>query len=389
MLKINIYPAREGDALLVRLGDDEINLIIDMGYDVTYQKYIKKDLEFLSSKSKKIDLMVITHVDQDHILGAINFLEENSKKEKIIDVNEVWFNSFRHLQFEKEKKALHQDENHILKLICNQNKYRTRADGLHDITIEQGTTLSKLLYEGKYNWNSSFNNEAVLEQVGNDSIKIGDDASLILISPSTEKLNSLAKKWKNKLESEKYGFTINDEEIFDEAFELFIKEQGTEYINQDISKEICRDFDQLIQVDEKDTSPTNGSSIAFILEYKEIKILFLGDAHEDIIYRKLLDLKSQKYDLKFDLVKVSHHGSNKNISNRLLEIIECDKFLISTDGTHHKHPDLATIAKIIKNTPNPHIITNYHHEKVEKFKEIARKNGHNFYLETLNEIIFE
>lgn len=389
MLKINIYPAREGDALLVRLGDDEINLIIDMGYDITYQNYIKKDLQLLSAKRKKIDLMVITHVDQDHILGAINFLEENNKKDKIIDVKEVWFNSFRHLQFEKINKNLDQDEIRVLNLICNQNKYRTKTDGLHDITIEQGNTLSKLLYEGTYNWNSSFNNEAVLDKGGIDSIKISDEVSIILISPTIEKLNPLAKKWKNKLESEKYGFTINDNEIFDEAFELFIKENEIEYINQNISKEENIVFNQLVQIDEKDTSLTNGSSIAFILGYKELKILFLGDAHEDIIFNKLSELKNKNYALKFDLIKVSHHGSNKNISNRLLEIIECDKFLISTDGTHHKHPDLATIAKIIKNIPNPHIITNYHHEKIEKFKETARKNGHNFYLETLNEIIFE
>lgn len=389
MLKINTYPAKEGDALLVRLGNDEINIIIDMGYDVTYQDYMKKDLESLRAKSKKINLMVITHVDQDHILGAINFLEENNKKDKIIDIDEVWFNSFRHLQFDKIYKPLDHDEFQILSSICNQNKYRKKIDGLHDITVEQGTTLAKLLYEGSYNWNSLFKDQAVLYSREDYRVKINDEASIILISPDIDKLKILAKKWKDKLESEKYGFTINDDKIFDDAFELFIKENEIEYFNQDISRKDDLDFNKLIEIEEKDKSPTNGSSIAFILEYKDFKILFLGDAHEDIIYERLSDLKIKGYDLKFDLIKVSHHGSNKNISNRLLQIIECEKFLILTDGSHHKHPDLSTVAKIAYNFKYPHIITNYVHPKIEEFKKVAKNNGHDFNLETLNEIVFE
>lgn len=389
MLKINIYPAKEGDALLVRLGNDDINLIIDMGYDVTYQNYMKKDLLSLSAQSKKINLMIITHIDQDHILGAITFLEENNKKDKIIDIDEIWFNSFRHLQFEKTCKPLEQDELHILSSITNQNKYRKKIDGLHYVTVEQGTTLAKLLYEGSYNWNSSFQNGAVFDNGDDCRIKINTETSIILISPNIQKLNLLARKWKDKLESEKYGFTINSDEIFDDAFELFMKESEVEYLNQDISKVENIEFSKLIEIEEKDKSPTNGSSIAFILEYKDSKILFLGDSHEDIIYKKLYDLRSNGYDLTFDLIKVSHHGSNKNISNRLLKIVKCQKFLFLTDGSHHQHPDLAAIAKITYNFRCPCIITNYPHPKVEKFKQIAKINGYDFNLETLNEIVFE
>lgn len=31
-------------------------------------------------------------------------------------------------------------------------------------------------------------------------------------------------------------------------------------------------------------------------------------------------------------MKVSHHGSRNNISVELLDMIKCDKFIISTDG---------------------------------------------------------
>lgn len=46
---------------------------------------------------------------------------------------------------------------------------------------------------------------------------------------------------------------------------------------------------------------------------------------------------------------ISHHGSQHNISNELLDIIECNNFLISTNGGlgRARHPQRETIANIL------------------------------------------
>ena len=68
---------------------------------------------------------------------------------------------------------------------------------------------------------------------------------------------------------------------------------------------------------------------------------------------------SKQNKLKVDIVKVSHHGSKDNTSNELLELIECNKFLISTDGKQHGHPDKEALARIICSQNNPCFIFYY------------------------------
>ncbi|XKW97216.1 hypothetical protein R8G64_01655 [Tenacibaculum maritimum] len=74
MINIKMYEASEGDAFLVSFGQDEnINLLIDMGLSETYNNHIKRDLISLNERAKSIQLLVITHIDKDHIEGAISF----------------------------------------------------------------------------------------------------------------------------------------------------------------------------------------------------------------------------------------------------------------------------------------------------------------------------
>ena len=49
----------------------------------------------------------------------------------------------------------------------------------------------------------------------------------------------------------------------------------------------------------------------------------------------------------FDLIKLSHHGSRKSLSNDLAKFIRCSKFIISTNHTSKKHPDKECLSRII------------------------------------------
>jgi beta-lactamase superfamily II metal-dependent hydrolase len=387
MIKVKMYPANEGDAFLVSFDSGSTNIIIDMGLQKTYTDHIKPDLVDLKSRGQSVDLLVVTHVDNDHIVGAVNFIKENGAKDEIIEVKEVWHNSYRHLQFSKQDKPLDQEEKSTLKQIGSQNRILTKQSGLQDIKIEEGITLAGLLYGYDYSWNEKFDGKAVLKQ--RNVIEISPDLTIRIISPNTKKLDTLAAKWKAKLESEKYKFTLNDDEVFDDAFEQYMR--MPEFFSE--TKDIARNenrftFDELVSLKGKDRSATNGSSIAFIMEYNCQKLLFLGDAHEDIIYEELSSLKESGYELDFEIVKISHHGSNNNISNRLLKLISSKRFLISTNGKHY-HPDLGAIAKIIASDQETEIITNYTHDKLEAFKSTLVKSQNKIKFITTNEIIVE
>ncbi|MFD2914144.1 MBL fold metallo-hydrolase [Psychroserpens luteus] len=390
MINVRMYQANEGDAFLISFGiDKNINVIIDMGLSDTYKNHIKKDLILLNEKAKSIQLLVVTHIDKDHIEGAISFLKENGNNSNIIKVEEVWHNSFKHLQFNKRKvDKIQKEESKALTLIKHQNSNNSKQDGLCDTSIEEGVTLASLIYENKYKWNHMFNNKAIcFEEKINNTI---ESVKFILLSPDHKKLKKLSKKWEDKLDSIFYNFKISDDVIFDDAFELYMQNlNDTELELKDTSSSSdVFDIDKLALKEENEYTETNGSSISFIIEYKEKKMLFLADSQINIIYKNINKLKASGYHLNFDLVKISHHGSNKNTSNKLLSLFDSKRYLISTDGKKHSHPNLEVIAKIIKKESihTKELIFNYEHPKLKPFQSSSLKEKYNYEIIVQNEI---
>lgn len=99
----------------------------------------------------------------------------------------------------------------------------------------------------------------------------------------------------------------------------------------------------------------------------------LGDSYPYSIVESLKNVGySTDNPLYVDYVKISHHGSRNNISNELLDMIDCDRFLISTNGGNGAscHPDRETIANIAchaKRDRNKsiHLYFNYPIRKIE------------------------
>lgn len=90
-------------------------------------------------------------------------------------------------------------------------------------------------------------------------------------------------------------------------------------------------------ITKRDVSPNNKNSIIFTFSYENHNLLFTGDAWaEDVIKAKG----------QYDLIKLPHHGSARNISEEYASTITSKRFLICTDGVFH--PDKQTIAKLEK-----------------------------------------
>lgn len=351
-LTIEVFPASEGDSILV--STESSNVLIDAGLSETYHTSIKPRLLELARDFKKLDLFVVTHIDEDHIEGAIELLTENGENSdsRIIDILQVWHNSYRHLQFDKEAR-IGAFEKEILRGIISsgKNTVGSTSNESKEISAKQGSSLASLLLAGNYSWNESFQNKAVQSKTEEKvQIKI-NDISLTLVSPDSNKLKRLETKWRGYLQQKKLNFVFSQDKIFDDAFE-FVLLNSNNISEEDVHKPISSaypKFDDLITEEKAtDRSITNGSSIAFVMEAAGKKILFLGDAHPDIIIKQLENMDRNEHNrVYFDLVKISHHGSDKNTSLELLKLIDCSKFIISTDGKKHGHPALSTFAKII------------------------------------------
>jgi len=346
-----MYPAENGDCFLISLGEEHRkHILIDCGYVDTYHNYLKKDLQEIKKRGEKINLFIITHIDEDHILGAIAFIEDNNNS-RYIEIEEVWYNCYRHLQMEKNQGTLSDKEKRILQReIALGESYVKRESfseiSKSEISVKQGSILGALLLVGEYKWNSNFEGKAVSQ----DNIKKieFDDVSINILSPNDEKLDKLKKKWLKELTNKKWNFNITEDQLFDDAFEfMLLMYEELQVDKTEVSLEEIKTIEsveRLIQGKVNlDNSPTNGSSIAICINYKGKNLLFLADGHPDILYKNIYNLGIKK----FDLVKVPHHGSSKNMTIELSEVLKSDKLLISTNGNKHTHPNVEALAKLI------------------------------------------
>lgn len=378
-----MYPAKNGDAfLLLRETPSHAAILIDGGYASTFNEYILPDLEILSATKRDIDLVVCTHIDADHILGLIEFLKKNGHSEspKIIPIKHVWHNSIRNI-YSMESNSLDSEVNELLINICRRGfPAEKNSFQPNEVSAKQGSTLAALLLGGGYKWNmgsgnKSINSEDVL------SLNLDDETKIQVIGPKKENLILLQKWWQKELLRLGFDGDAKSGGIFDDAFEFLcayesLRSSNTPY---QISHSADRSLEELY---EPDKSITNASSISFILTINNLRLLFLGDAWAEDVFEQLSVLVDCGVSMKFDVIKLPHHGSLHNTSPALLQLIDADKYLISSNGERHGHPDFPLLRAIVDRPADHcrHLYFNYSTEASKKIQKHKSKSGSDFYV---------
>jgi metal-dependent hydrolase (beta-lactamase superfamily II) len=99
-ITFNFLPAGSGDAILVSA--DHKNILIDGGDNRTYYRVIEDKLQKIKEKQQYLDLVVLTHVHDDHINGLLELLEDEQMR---LLVKEIWFNSFNQFTVEPTESS--------------------------------------------------------------------------------------------------------------------------------------------------------------------------------------------------------------------------------------------------------------------------------------------
>lgn len=314
-INITLFPAREGDCLLLDYGPEAQKkyILIDAGRAWTYKNALKDYLT--QHEINRLELLVVTHVDRDHIDGMLSLIKDSDLK---LDVGDVWFNTYEHLNGETVQTP--------------------EDDELESFGAKMGEELSSEIVARGWQWNQHFKRKSVeLDNCPDDKkIQVGE-VNFTLLSPDREKLEALIPNWEK--ECQKAGITPGYQvEEYPEADDDEIEEFG------------AVDVEELAETEfSPDSSKPNGTSIAFILEYKGRKLLLSGDAHVDRLMDSLSEQGvSEQNPLRLDAFKLSHHGSKSNLSKELLALMDCPQYLVSTSGSYFKHPDQVAIARVVK-----------------------------------------
>jgi beta-lactamase superfamily II metal-dependent hydrolase len=371
MFRLKMYPAKNGDAFLVDAGSTY--LLIDAGFASTYQDFIATDLAQLAKERGRLELVVCTHIDADHIGGLIEFFSCNGTPAKRgIEVDAVWHNSLRSLPAPTaEPDGFH--DRMILEAIRRRGFQEASTSSPNPISARQGSSLAKLLRQHGYTWNAGDGSTCISE---GGVLSLPDDVSVHVIGPTTARLEELRNLWLREVRKLGYKGSSQPDDLTDDAYEMWCASVRDSSVPQ-ATPIAANGSLRLAEVYTPDTSIPNGSSITLIISAGNKRVLFLGDAWAEDVVAKLRSLHAQNTPIIFDAIKVSHHGSLHNTSVDLLSVADSACFLISSNGTRHGHPDFEVLVEIV-DRPAPfkrHLFFNYETAASKQLEAHTSKSG--------------
>ena len=86
-MRIRVLKANIGDSIIISYGkEDNVHILVDGGTGHECYKSLKDFLKKIQEKEQKLKLVVLTHIDNDHINGILQILKEKAfRTEKIIE----------------------------------------------------------------------------------------------------------------------------------------------------------------------------------------------------------------------------------------------------------------------------------------------------------------
>lgn len=322
-LHVQFLPARQGDAIWVRWGEGR-QLIIDMGTEQTGRALAKR-LNAVPEDQRRFDLLVITHVDSDHIGGVLTCVADAHPEVPGLVFDDVWFNGWEHLHGQ-------------------QLPPRASEPALEGMGPAQGERLASWLR--RQSWNEAFDRFPVVRTDGVPRrVALPDGLTLTVLGPTQSRLDDLRGTWKEDVE------VALAKGQLDEAspglglpgpgrLEAFGSSQPPTLENK-VDLQLLAEGSST-----KDSSKSNATTITLLLEWEGRRILLSGDAFADDLTKGLAALGIGT-PVRLDMFKLAHHGSRQNLTKDLVEAVDCPYWLFSTDGTTFRHPDAPAIARIL------------------------------------------
>jgi len=308
VLRIDVLPARHGDCLWLEYGDaaQPTRILVDGGPGFAYVA-LRARIEALEPGLRRIDLLIVTHVDGDHIEGVIKLLRDPPPG---LEIGAIWFNGAPQLA------AL------------------PVAPAAASYGPLQGEYLGKLIAQKGIPWNRPFGGEAAMAGA---RVDLPGGASARLLSPGLDQLVRLRRSWNAELAHAGIEPDASEQDMARlRAIRRlapppsFAAGGGL----HDIAALAARPFSP-------DTAVANGSSIAILFEYAGCRLLLLGDAFPEVV-----EAHADRI-LHVDMVKLAHHGSGANLSPSLLDKLKCGRYVVSSDGSYFRHPDAEALARVV------------------------------------------
>jgi hypothetical protein len=315
-MRIHAINAFEGDCLLIETGGaDNRFALVDGGPRGAFNRHLGNYLTSVIGEDGTLDAVVVSHVDGDHITGVLDLLADIEARKaddeaNVITVRDLWHNSFART-LDNDRRSLVSNLQSMMSL-AGRAQVAAANGSIALLGISQGERLRRMALKLGIPVNQEFGGELISTDLADGSWSFGD-AEFSIAGPTAANLEELRLEWARWIEDNLDAFADGDPMAMANA----------------------------------DKSIPNLSSIVLFGTTPDGDVLLTGDARGDHI----LDGLEQSGVIAaggshhFRLIKVQHHGSNRNVDEEFIRRLTADIYLISADGKHG-NPDLGMLTML-------------------------------------------
>ena len=318
MFKLHAIQAEFGDCLLLEFGSaaNRRFVLVDGGPPLNYQNHLKGVLKPLGQAGRVLDLVILSHVDADHIAGLVEFFSDLRDQRangaaELIKVNGLWHNSFdRAIDSNGEIVPRFQA---ALAAAGAQAVQVMASSTIALQGIAEGNTLRVLAMQLGVPINHGFN-EIITTTTAPNPVAFGD-LKLQIVGPTPTNLEALHNDWIAWLDDHEDAITRGEPLVMANS----------------------------------DQSVPNLSSISVVAKVDGKTVLLTGDARSDHVLEGLTTagLTDQAGKMHVDVLKLPHHGSDRNMTKKFFRTVTADQYVVSANGKYG-NPDLATLIWLVE-----------------------------------------
>ena len=339
------YHSGIGDCVFILLRDEgaQYAIMVDCGkLEDDIEAFIREELAW------KIDLLIVTHIDNDHIEGITELL-----KKPEVQVGKIIFNCYRRKGKAGRRLSVYQEEK--LATIKREIGYVVGDIVEHDVDARTAMTgLAATILENpamKKAWDADYS-------ISGMCLNLEEWGSITFLSPTQKDLDNLDHEFRHVLFDElNVDNTMGEWKKQEDLYEILLRYIQTQYPDTDARVEKATAGETTLEaeltraskepVNTESISTANKASLAFVWEKDGKKILVLGDANPDVVVEGLLEhYKEKSFPILFDAIKVSHHGSHYNTTTEMLRHADSAHYFF-TGGTEGKRPSAEAIGRIV------------------------------------------
>ncbi|MDX0264292.1 hypothetical protein GOC60_24390 [Sinorhizobium meliloti] len=365
-MKLHIFQSAKGDCLLLE-AKDGTRILCDGGMAASMRSHVREKLGKLRETNQKLNYIYVSHIDQDHISGALQLLEDElewrlfefhekqgtpirqPKVPRPPEIGGIWHNAFRD-QIGKNAG----DVEDLLAaavpalLASGVPEIVDLGEELQQIAVSIPEAIKVSRYSSSELLNIPINRlpgseeEAKLLMIrsGQEAFDVGS-MRLTIVGPTNEELTLLRDGWNNFLRDVKGRESIKKLRA---EIKRKIESFGAESFD-------LRDWNGI--EDYQGVTTPNIASLMFMVEEEDKRLLLTGDSQQDIILKGLeLTGFLEAGHLHLDVLKTQHHASEHNFDIEFCRKVSADNYVFCGDGSHG-NPELSVIQMIYDSRLGP------------------------------------